>query len=160
MPTLTALAKDERTARQLLAVIGTPGDISTGALINNVGAVEAITLIERDITVPGMDAVESAVWRDRMRPRAGVDYLAPQTLSNENYRVLIPSDPDWPTGIADLGDRAPYALWARGRTDLLGNTLSRFVTVTGARAATAYGTHITEDLAGELCVWSNGIAPF
>ncbi|MFA5607328.1 MAG: hypothetical protein WDA07_09080 [Leucobacter sp.] len=62
MPTLTALAKDESTARQLLAVIGTPGDISTGALINNVGAVEAITLIERDITVPGMDAAESAVW--------------------------------------------------------------------------------------------------
>lgn len=150
MPTLTALAKDERTARQLLAVIGSPGDISTGALLSRIGAVEAITLIERDTAVPGMDAVESAVWRDRMRPRAGVDYLAAQTLSSEDYRVLIPSDPDWPTGIADLGDRAPYALWARGRTNLLVNTLSRFVTVTGARAATAYGTHITEGLAGEL----------
>ena len=110
MPTLTALATDERTARQLLAVIGSPGDISTGALLSQVGAVEAIALIERDIVVPGMDAVESAVWRDRMRPRAGVDHLAAQTLSSEGYRVLIPSDPDWPTGIGDLGDRAPYAL--------------------------------------------------
>lgn len=62
MPTLTALAKDERTARQLLAVTGSPGDISTGALLSRVGAVEAIALIERDIAVPGMDAVESAVW--------------------------------------------------------------------------------------------------
>ena len=62
MPTLTALATDERTARQLLAVIGSPGDISTGALLSQVGAVEAIALIERDIVVPGMDAVESAVW--------------------------------------------------------------------------------------------------
>lgn len=62
MPTLTALAKDERTARQLLAVTGSPADISTGALLSRVGAVEAIALIERDIAVPGMDAVESAVW--------------------------------------------------------------------------------------------------
>lgn len=92
MPSLTALAKDERTARQLLAVIGSPGDISTGALLSRVGAVEAISLIERDIAVPGMDAVESAVWRDRMRSRAGVDYLAAQTFSSEDYRVLIPSD--------------------------------------------------------------------
>lgn len=62
MPTLTAFAKDERTARQLLAVIGSPGDISTGALLSRVGAVEAIALIERDIAVPGMDAVESNRW--------------------------------------------------------------------------------------------------
>lgn len=150
MPSLTALAKDERTARQLLAVIGSPGDISTGALLSRVGAVEAISLIERDIAVPGMDAVESAVWRDRMRSRASTNYLAAQTFSSEDNRVLIPSDPDWPAGITDLGDRAPYALWARGRTNLLNNTLSRFVTVTGARAATAYGTHIAEDLSGEL----------
>ena len=62
MPTLSNLTKDERTARQVLSLIGTPNDATTGALLERVGGVELIALIERTTAIPGMDRVEAAIW--------------------------------------------------------------------------------------------------
>lgn len=65
MPTLSALAQDERTARILLSLAGTPNDTVTGSLLARVGGVELITLVDNDVPIPGMNAIEAAVWRDR-----------------------------------------------------------------------------------------------
>ena len=146
MPALTALATDDRSARVLLSMIGTPGDVATGKLLTEVGAAELISIAEGDGTVPGMDRVEAAVWRDRLLSVATPDRLAERMIEASKFRVIIPSDPDWPTALNDLGHRAPYALWAKGRTELLAEPLPQRITVTGARAATAYGAHVTDEL--------------
>lgn len=150
MPMLSHLAKDERTARMVLALIGAPNDTVTGGLLMRVGAVELISLIERDASIPGLDRVEAAVWRDRLRSAAHPDHVASRVVAGGEYRVLIPEDPEWPTALNDLGERTPYALWTRGRTELLTGPLPLRITVTGARAATGYGVHVTEELSGAL----------
>ncbi|WP_292777795.1 MULTISPECIES: DNA-processing protein DprA [Microbacterium] len=70
--------------------------------------------------------------------------------SGGDYRVLIPEDSEWPTALNDLGARTPYALWTRGRTELLTAPLAQRTTLTGARAATGYGVHVAEELSGDL----------
>ncbi|WP_350351621.1 DNA-processing protein DprA [Microbacterium sp. A8/3-1] len=150
MPMLSHLAKDERTARMVLALIGPPNDTVTGGLLMRVGAVELITLLERDTSIPGLDRVEAAVWRDRLRSAAHPDHVASRVVAGDEYRVLIPEDFEWPTALNDLGERTPYALWTRGRTELLTGSLPLRITVTGARAATGYGVHVTDELSGDL----------
>lgn len=150
MPMLSHLAKDERTARMVLSLIGTPNDAVTGGLLTRVGAVELISLIERDASIPGLKRVEAAVWRDRLRLTANPDHVASRLAAGVEYTVLIPDDSGWPTALNDLGARSPYALWTRGRTELLAAPLAQRVTVTGARAATGYGVHVAEELSGEL----------
>ena len=61
-------------------------------------------------------------------------------------RVLIPGDAEWPAGTDALGDRAPVALWAKGDTGLLTRPVWDRLTVTGARASTGYGEHVTTEL--------------
>jgi len=150
MPMLAHLAKDERTARMVLALIGPPNDTVTGGLLMRVGAVELISLLERDASIPGLDRVEAAVWRDRLRSAAHPDHVASRLVAGDEYRVLIPEDSEWPTALNDLGERTPYALWTRGRTELLTGSLPLRITVTGARAATGYGVHVTDELSGDL----------
>lgn len=150
MPALTDLATDDRSARVLLSIIGIPADVATGKLLTKVGAAELISIAEGDGTVSGMDRVEAAVWRDRLLSAATPDRLAERIVEASKFRVIIPSDPDWPTALNDLGHRAPYALWAKGRTELLAEPLPQRITVTGARAATSYGAHVTDELCGDL----------
>jgi DNA processing protein len=150
MPTLSHLAKDERSARMVLALIGAPNDTVTGGLLMRVGAVDLISLIERDSSIPGLDRVEAAVWRHRLRLTANPDHVASGMGSGGDYRVLIPEDSEWPTALNDLGARTPYALWTRGRTELLTAPLAQRITVTGARAATGYGVHVAEELSRDL----------
>ena len=150
MPALTTLARDDRSARVLLSMIGTPADVATGKLLTEVGAAELISIAEGDGPVSGMDRIEAAVWRDRLLSVAAPDRLAERMVEASEFRVIIPSDPDWPTALNDLGHRAPYALWAKGRTELLAEPLPQRITLTGARAATSYGAHVTEELCGDL----------
>ncbi|MGB3373910.1 MAG: DNA-processing protein DprA [Microbacterium sp.] len=150
MLTLSNLAKDERTARLVLSLIGTPNDAVTGDLLLRVGGVELIALIESNTSIPGMDRVEAAVWRDRLRSAWNPDQVASRMVVEGNCRMLVPEDSEWPTVLNDLGGRTPYALWTRGRTELLTAPLSDRITVTGSRAATAYGVHVTEELSSDL----------
>lgn len=46
--------------------------------------------------------------------------------------------------------RAPYVLFARGATSFLARPMQDLVTVTGSRAASAYGEHVAAELAGDL----------
>jgi len=150
MSTLSEFATDDRTARVALSLVGTPNDPTTGRLLEQVGAVELIKLVGMDGSVPGMDDVATAVWRDRMRSATTPESLATRISDARSFRVIIPSDPDWPAALNDLGDRTPYALWAKGRTELLSTPISQRVTITGARAATSYGAHVTEELCDDL----------
>lgn len=82
--------------------------------------------------------------------------------SGQDHRVLVPGDPEWPTGLADLATIASDAttsygpppvaalcLWVRGSLPA-GPTLATAVTVTGSRAATDYGRYVAGAIAFEL----------
>ena len=152
MSALSELGRDERTARMALSIVAAPDDPATGRLLRRVGAAETLRLADSDGPVPGMDLIETGVWRDHIRSEGSPDQVTAQVaqLERSHFEVLIPGDAAWPTAIDDLGDRAPYALWARGNAELLGGALSDRVTLTGARAATAYGEYVAGELAGDL----------
>lgn len=63
-------------------------------------------------------------------------------------RIATHGDEEWPTGLDDLSCHAPsvLAIWIAGEP----LTLREPVTITGARAATAYGLHVAEQMALDL----------
>ncbi|AYF99620.1 DNA-processing protein DprA [Protaetiibacter intestinalis] len=153
MVTITSLAKDERSGRVALATTLEPDDAVTGRLLAAVGAVETVRLAAGTGAFPKkVDAVEAGLWRNKVAPRIDARTVT-QALSESDrlgLRILIPGDDDWPTALNDLSDRAPTALWVRGASSFLTAPLSDRVTITGARAATSYGEHVTGELASDL----------
>ncbi len=150
MPTLADLAHDERSARMVLAIVAEPNQSSTGRLLANLGGIETVTLIESENSIPGMEQVDAAVWRDRARSRIIVDRVAEIMAESDRFNFVTPADQGWPVQLNDLGDHTPYGLWARGDAGLLKIDRQHLVTFSGARAATGYGQHVTEELAGDL----------
>jgi len=97
-----------------------------------------------------MDRAEAAVWRDHIHAHRRVEQAASFMADGDQFRFIIPSDTDWPSSLDNLGSRSPYGLWVNGNTDLLSGDVSERVTITGARAATGYGTFVTEEIASGL----------
>ena len=145
MDTINELAADERAARIILAVASEPSDAVTGRMIRAVGATEAVARAVADEVPAGPDG---DTWQRRLAPR--IDVIQAQRVIAETerhgMRVLIPGDADWPASVNALGDHAPFALWAKGDTALLSGPLWDRLTVTGARASTGYGEHVTAEL--------------
>jgi len=152
MTNLTDLATDERTARMVLSMIAEPNDSTTGRLLTRVGAVETIRLLETDSMVPVLGRVDGTMWRERLVPRASAESVAGQLreVDRLGIGVVIPGDRDWPASVDDLGDSAPFVLWIQGAASFLARPPSDLVTITGARAATSYGEHVTAEIAGDL----------
>lgn len=61
----------------------------------------------------------------------------------EKYSLVTPEDPNWVLH----GDQQPIALWVRGKIENLTAMAANSIAITGARAATAYGTTTAQDLA-------------
>lgn len=55
----------------------------------------------------------------------------------------------YPVGLLALGDDAPETLYAQGNVELLGK-LGNSITITGARASTGYGEHVTMEMTTAL----------
>lgn len=145
MDTINELATDERTARIILAIASEPGDTVTGRMIRTVGASETVA---RAVAVEVPVGSDGDTWQRRLAPRIDAAQARRVIVESERHgmRVLIPGDAEWPTGIDALGDRAPVALWAKGDTALLTSPVWERLTVTGARASTGYGEHVTTEL--------------
>ena len=147
MAALAEQVQGERMARVALSMIAEPNDPTTGYVLARHGGVETLRLIESDDEVPGLARADVLMWRERLAVRI-TPGLLDQTARTERHEfgTLIPADKEWPAGLNDLGERAPYLLWTRGAASFLTTALSDRATITGARAATAYG----EQVAGEL----------
>lgn len=145
MDTINELAADERTARIILAIASEPGDAVTGRMILTVGASETVA---RAIGAEVPVGPDGDTWQRRLAPRIDAAHTGRVIADAERHgmRVLIPGDEHWPSGIDALGDRAPFALWAKGDTELLAEPVWERLTVTGARASTGYGEHVTAEL--------------
>ena len=151
MPSLSEIARDERTARMVLSMLVEPEDAVTGRLLATVGGVETLRLAESDIRAPRLSDVDAQVWRGHFAA-PGIDSLGERLLQarRTGLGVLIPGDDEWPRSLGDLGERAPYVLWTRGASSFLARPLADFVTLTGARASTSYGEHVAGTLASDL----------
>lgn len=151
MAILAEQVPGERMARVALSMIAEPNDPATGRVLAQVGGVETLRLIEADESVPGLDRVEAMLWRERVAARITPD-LPGRVAATQGgeFGTLIPADGEWPAGLDDLGDRAPYLLWIRGAASFLTRALSDRVTITGSRASTAYGEHVAGELAAGM----------
>lgn len=148
----------DRIARVALTWLAEPGNRVVWQLVQ-VGGAEATLdrLLRGDIPEPALRAaVTSRVATGDPRRLAEAALLRADRLG---ARVVVPGDAEWPAGVDALstlelegGDRVnrdtrpPLCLWVRGglRVD---EAFARSVAVVGARAATDYGTHVTNELA-------------
>jgi len=152
---MTTFSEDVLT-RMEVAALTEPGNPVTRQLVRAIGLTETLALI-RDLgaAIPAaVDPLQGVRWRQSAAARqrdALRDQIAELT-DRHGFRVLTPGGAGWPVALNDLGDRAPLMLWARGNPELLTVSVSSRVTITGARAATAYGVHVTQELAEGLAV--------
>jgi DNA processing protein len=145
----------DRLARARLTYLAEPADEALNALVAAVGAAQALEIIHHndELASPVQTAAAAAVARAMPRWRQRLDGL-PQEDDLREYaragiRLICPGDPEWPSRLDELGEKAPYALWARGNGDLRFCCL-RSVAMVGARAATSYGCYVASEMASSL----------
>jgi len=159
-PASLAADLSERTlARAGLTYLAEPGDPALGALLGICEPEEILASIKADMlpgTGPGCGdspasraALERALarWRIRLPKLPGDADIA--GACRDGVRLVCPGDPEWPSGLDQLGPARPYALWLRGNADLR-HRCQRSVSVVGSRAATGYGAHVAGEIAADL----------
>ncbi len=155
---MTTVPAGQRLARAALTYLAEPADKAVGALLRACDAVALVAAIKAGClpaearTAAGPQAVSGMAgalrhWRARLGEIPAERDLA--ALERSGVRLVCPGDAEWPTQLDVLGDAKPYALWLRGEADLRFTCL-RSVSVVGARAATAYGSHVSAELAAGL----------
>ena len=115
---------DERTARIALSYAVPAGHELNGRFLQGYGGLQTVQFA-LGAEARGADPTTLRVWRSHF------DGYDPQLVARgfelaERHRLeaLIPGDPYWPTGMDDLRERAPAALWTRGaRPELLNRPL-------------------------------------
>lgn len=159
---------DDAFARAAWTGIAEPGDRVAGALIEAIGAADALTglieawspqrilaeLRDRHPEAPEIDALSpeaTRAARERWLPRlnAGAAVARLRQGQRLGVRLLRPSDELWPVGVDDLGVHAPIALWMRGTPEACA-ALGRSISLVGARAASGYGEHVAMEAAAGL----------
>lgn len=138
-----------------------PGDPTAGKLRNLLGSVDGLRWIFSTAPPPPEEIVglspedrESIPWakchrRWQVRRRELDVPTDLRRIHSLGGRLLIPGEEGWPSGLADLEDREPVALWVAGDLETL--TPDRgTVSMVGARASTSYGNRLAAEFAHEL----------
>lgn len=147
MSTPEPVAAEVLTARAYLCRVAEPPAPGLAALVAAVGPVEAAERVRAGL-VEERVAAETASRRAAYQPERDL-----AEAEDAGIRLLVPEHPSWPTEAFSAFDATdlthPIALWTRGPARL--SELSRrAVSVVGTRSATAYGEHMTGDLAGGI----------
>jgi DNA processing protein len=157
----------ERRSRAALSRLMEPQDAAGLALVQVVGAVDALRIatgevaagpdLEQEITGLLTDSGLATGWAGmatslkRWQPR--IPDLAPErdlaTMARLGGRLIIPSDELWPAQLGDLGIQEPICLWWRGQEQPLPG-LATAVALVGSRDSTSYGASVTGDIAYSL----------
>lgn len=144
---------NERTARIALAHAAPLGDTLTQRLITEHGCAETVDFALTGHRPAGISELGFAAWQQHVASlltEREIERVFAKTAIHE-LTVLTPDAPEWQTsGITDLRHRTPLALWAQGNTALLTIPLEQRVTITGARAATRFGTDLTREITTDL----------
>lgn len=151
------MTSEDRLARTTLSFLADPADEALGRLLGTCEPAEVVAAVSsgRDPRaalpaaargLPGLDRAFTR-WRGRLGQVPPAAQLA--VWARDGVRLLVPSDTEWPTQLDDLGAVRPVALWLRGEANLRFAGL-RSASVVGSRAATAYGTHVSTELAATM----------
>ncbi|MGN6446044.1 DNA-processing protein DprA [Amnibacterium sp.] len=126
-----------------------PGDRVAGALVATLGAADALEALRLDAPPTTNPELRRAFdrWRPRLDEAAFVRVF--RNAAHLGARLLVPGDPDWPTGVADLDLHGPLALWALAPSGPLPR-IERSIALVGSRSATPYGERVTADAAAGL----------
>ncbi len=143
---------DERQARIVMSRISEPGDPDACRLVREHSAVALVARLRRG----HQGDSKLADWAERTAA-ADADVLL-ERAGAVGARFICPGDVEWPHRLDDLeaierncGERrggSPYGLWVRGEGSLAA-LAERSVAIVGARSSTAYGEHVSGDLAME-----------
>lgn len=137
---MTAVGGDRHREVWLRAAwsrLAEPGDSQAVALVARAGLAGSLRAV--------LDGVPGT---ERYQPRArrlDVDGDLARA-ARVGARVVIPSDPHWPPGLSQLAE-PPFCLWVKGPGL---SAVARSVAVVGARASTAYGERVAEELGAGL----------
>lgn len=160
---MSARLGGERAARAALTYLAEPGDPVLAALLAVCEPAEVIASAAAG-RVPaaasggggplsGQPASRARLqeafgrWRARLAGIPAASDIA--AFRRDGIRLVCPGEAEWPTQLDALGDARPYGLWVHGDADLRYCCL-RSVSVVGARAATAYGSHVATEMAAAL----------
>jgi DNA processing protein len=170
LPLLRAIAGDlepsELERRFALATwtgIAEPGDRIAGMMVGALGGARALQALVDRVSIDELFSViretgEQSVTKkdleaatDRWEPRlkSSVAITALRQAVRFSVRLRVAGDESWPLSFDGLGPYGPLALWVRGSDDTMA-TLDRSIALVGARAATAYGEHVTIEASAGL----------
>lgn len=150
-------------ARSTWLVLAEPGDRVAIAFVQAVGAARALQLLVDQTPLDALFALLQKAGFDecgaeglhdglkRWMPRLSSPAAVRALTQGERFgmRLITPSDPLWPRGLADFGTHEPMALWMRGQPEALAS-LDKSIALVGARAATGYGEHVTMEASAGL----------
>jgi DNA processing protein len=143
---MTEVTYAERVARAGLSRVAEPDNTWVRPLIDAVGAVDTWQLVRT--ADPALPARVRATTAPRLAGHDPERDLA--RAGSVGARLVCPGDDEWPAAVDDLAmlGSAPIALWVRGTASLAAT--ARSVAIVGSRAATAYGKHVADEIAGDL----------
>lgn len=140
-PNLVTLPTAEQSANIALACAGVAGHPAVADAITNAGS--ALGLLELINDAPeksglDLDLIERI---DRCGTPAAVA-TALEATRKAGLRLVSPNDPEWPTGLTDLGRAQPRLLWAAGA---INDGKDRPIAITGSTQPTpAARRHLVE----------------
>ena len=158
---------NERTARAALSRLMEPQDSAGLALVQKVGAQDALRIatgeisfspaLEKELTGVLAEHGAATSWAGmaaalkRWAPR--IPDLAPERdlvmMQRIGGRLIVPGDDLWPQQLGDLGIHEPICLWWRGVEQEL-PPARKSIALVGSRDSTSYGAAVTGDLAYSL----------
>ncbi|MEV6923986.1 DNA-processing protein DprA [Dactylosporangium sp. NPDC051485] len=155
----------DRIAYLVLAHLTEPGNHELGALIRSTGPAAALdrVLHGHDLSPALTDAVTTRLAASGLSPTTAHRIAATMQHRADQLdaRIVTPADEEWPATLDHLStitddtdphhrnDGPPLCLWARGPRGVA-ETLTRSVSIVGARAMTGYGQFVASEFAHGL----------
>jgi len=124
---VTARPGEDRIARATLTHLAEPPDPILADLLSTLSPAQVLSSIRSgtiSVAAAGaLDAAQTARLRSALyRWRAQLPAIPADggltAAARNGIRLVCPDDPEWPSGLADLGTAQPCALWIRGSADL------------------------------------------
>jgi DNA processing protein len=148
----------DRVARVALTWLAEPGNRAVWMLVNAAGATATLERLLRG-DIPESTLRAAVIARSSSGDPRRIAEAALKRGRRLGARVVVPGDDEWPTTVDELdtleldapgrinqNTRTPLCIWVRGASPL-NEALDRSVAVVGARAASSYGTHVTNGIA-------------
>lgn len=137
---------DERNLRAWLTTAIEPGDETILSLVHRYGAEHAISHLRSQS--------HAAVSRLHDLSLRHIEKL----LHESEFHFVLPTDAEWPQGLALLGPSEPIGLWVRGDVSSLALAA---VSIVGSRSCTQYGSYVATEFGASIaqagwCVVSGG----